>query len=118
MAELRPYDPKRDKPRQNPDRSHSTEITRTVPMNGTWGIVPSLWFGASQPVDLSGMGEEGLAGFSRQYEQQHPGYQFPRFQNIPDADRYAVARSANEGATYEPLMRFLSQLNTTFRGPR
>lgn len=41
---LHPFDPAINKPRQNPDGTVSTEVTRTVQIGGQWTNVPSIWW--------------------------------------------------------------------------
>jgi hypothetical protein len=105
MAGLHPFDPEINKPRANPDGSFSTEISRTVQLpDGSWANVPSLWWGEGQTVrDFGTMGDDQLAKFAAQYEQQ-TGQMFPRYSDISSAETAANARSDAGGGKQGPMV--------------
>lgn len=98
MAMLHPFDPKVNKPRPNADGTVSTELTRTVQFpDGSWGNVPSLWWGDGSDVkDLGAMNDDQIGEFASRYEQQ-AGAKFPRFADLTQAETAAKARSAAGG---------------------
>lgn len=104
MAELRPYDPAIDKPRQNSDGSQSTEISRTVQTGeGEFANVPSLWFGDGVgPQDFGSETDDQLALRATNYEAKS-GKKFPRFKTVDEAVTVAKARSDAGGATVKEL---------------
>lgn len=95
-----PFDPRRDKPRDNGDGSFSTEIATTndAPDGGYWNI-PTLWWRDGKPMELTPEGAQSLA---MRYEQA-TGNKFPRFKSVAEAEASAQARSAGGGASASPL---------------
>lgn len=98
MAMLHPFDPKANKPRPNPDGTVSTEITRTVQFpDGSWGNVPSLWWGDGSDVrDFGQMGDDQLSELAGRYETSS-GVKFPRYSDLSAAEAAARARSEGGG---------------------
>lgn len=99
---LRPFDPKRDKPRANADGSYSTEILRTVQTPTGWANVPGLWWGEDGPAELGDYSDDELARLALSYEKDS-GSTFPRFNTVNEAESAAKNRSAKGGATQGSL---------------
>ena len=98
MAMLHPFDPRINKPRPNADGSVSTELTRTVQFpDGSWGNVPSLWWGDGESYrDFGNLEDDQIAGLASNYEAQS-GKAFPRFGSLAEAEAAAKTRSAAGG---------------------
>lgn len=103
---LAPFDASRNIPRPNADGSISTEVSRTVQFpDGTWGNVPSLWWGeGSQVRDFGTMGDDQLSDFAQRYEQR-AGQRFPRYSTLDQAETAAQNRSNNGAGTTSRMTR-------------
>jgi hypothetical protein len=102
LMQLRPL--RGNERRLNPDGSYSTEITMTdQDPQGRWEVYPSLWMGPNGPVELPGRQAMQAADA---YEKR--GYQFPRFNDLDNSERWAVSRSKGGGAA-TPLAKVVGR---------
>jgi hypothetical protein len=85
--------------RDNGDGTHSTELTVTVPVDGRWMNVPSLWNDAGKYVELD---EESAVGAAKRY-MKATGKAFPSYETVEDAVNAARSRSESGGAGSGPL---------------
>lgn len=93
---LRPFKP--GERRDNPDGSHSTEITTTWQLpDGQWVNAPSLWMGDDgNPVQFDEGDEQGILGTLGEWE-AGGGKPFQRFPSLEEAENAARARSEAGG---------------------
>ena len=85
--------------RDNGDGTHSTELIVTVPVDGRWMNVPSLWNDAGKYVELD---EESAVGAAKRY-MKATGKAFPSYETVEDAVNAARSRSESGGAGSGPL---------------
>ena len=76
----------------------SSELSRTVQINGEWANVPSLWMGPDKPIDLRPFGDDQLANFVSLYEDA-TGKRFKRWSSLDKAQAAASKRSDAGGAS-------------------
>ncbi|TYC51619.1 hypothetical protein FMN50_20265 [Rhodobacterales bacterium] len=96
LAELRPFRP--GERRENPDGSHSTELTTTWQLgDGNWVNVPSLWMGADGPVEFDQGDEQTILGAMSAFEGRN-GPTFKRFTSLDEAEAADRVRSEQGGA--------------------
>ena len=89
--ELRPLG--KNEARDNKDGTISTELTVTVPYNGGWINVPSLWKRGTETVELSK--DESLMA-AEEY-MRSSGKKFPTFKTLSEAETFARGRSSRGG---------------------